>query len=63
MTALHWAAQHGDVDETVRASYTGDPASCLIAVAGAIMYADDFREAAIFWRDRIRKACEKGLSD
>jgi orotidine 5'-phosphate decarboxylase subfamily 2 len=51
--------QHGDVNETVRASFTGDPASCLVAVAGAIMYADNCRDAAIFWRDCIRRACER----
>ena len=49
--------QGGDVDATARASFTGDPASCLIAVAGAIMYADDCRGAAISWRDHIRRAC------
>ena len=49
--------QGGDVDKIVRASYTGDPTSCLIAVAGAIMYADDCRGTAISWRDRIRRAC------
>ena len=55
--------QGGDLDGTVRASFTGDPASCVIAVAGAIMYADDCRGAAISWRDRIRRACGRdGLS-
>ena len=29
--------QGGDVEAAVRASYTGDPASCLIAVAGAVI--------------------------
>jgi orotidine-5'-phosphate decarboxylase len=48
--------QGGDVDSAVRASYTGDPASCLIAVAGAVMYAEDPRAAAMAWRDRIRRA-------
>jgi len=48
--------QDGDVEATVRAAFTGDPASCLIAVAGAIMYAGDPRGAAISWRDRIRRA-------
>jgi ketosteroid isomerase-like protein len=47
----------------VRAAFTGDPASCLIAVAGAIMYADDCRGAAISWRDRIRRACGKDGHD
>jgi orotidine-5'-phosphate decarboxylase len=50
--------QGGDVEATVRAAFTGDPASCLIAVAGAIMYADDPRAAAASWRDRIRAAAE-----
>ncbi len=51
--------QGGDVDEAVRAAFTGDPASCLIAVAGAIMYAEETRAAAIAWRDRIRTACRR----
>ncbi len=51
--------QGGDVDGAVRAAFTGDPASCLIAVAGAIMYAEDSRAAAIAWRDRIRTACRR----
>jgi orotidine-5'-phosphate decarboxylase len=51
--------QGGDVDAAVRAAFTGDPASCLIAVAGAIMYADDQRGSAVAWRDRIRRASER----
>jgi len=50
--------QGGNVEAAVRASFTGDPVSCLIAVAGAIMYADDQRRSAIRWRDRIRRAAE-----
>jgi orotidine 5'-phosphate decarboxylase subfamily 2 len=50
--------QGGDLEATVRASFTGDPASCLIGIAGAIMYADDPRRAAVGWRDRIRRAAE-----
>lgn len=50
--------QGGDVEASVRAAYTGDAASCLIAVAGAIMYADDHAKAARMWRDRIRQAAE-----
>jgi orotidine-5'-phosphate decarboxylase len=55
--------QGGDLDAAVRASFTGDPASCLIAVVGAIMYAEDPRSAAMAWRDRIRSALppNKGL--
>jgi orotidine 5'-phosphate decarboxylase subfamily 2 len=48
--------QGGDVEAAVRASFTGDPASCLVGIAGAIMYANDPRGAAIAWRDRIRRA-------
>jgi orotidine-5'-phosphate decarboxylase len=48
--------QGGDVEAAVRASFTGDPASCLVAVAAAIMYADDPRSTAIAWRDRMRRA-------
>jgi len=51
--------QGGEVEAAVRASFTGDPASCLVAVAGAIMYADDARGAAVAWRDRIRRAAEE----
>ena len=51
--------QGGDVEAAVRASFTGDPASCLIGIAGAIMYADDPRRAAVGWRDRIRRAAEQ----
>ena len=50
--------QGGDVEAAVRSSFTGDPSSCLVAVAGAIMYADDPRAAAIAWRDRVRRAAE-----
>src|SRR3989442_4317011 len=53
--------QGGDVEAAVRASFTGDPASCLLAVVWAIMYADDPRSAAIAWRDRIRRAAEETL--
>ena len=51
--------QGGDVEAAVRASFTGDPVSCLIGVAAAIMYADDPRRAAVAWRDRIRRAAEQ----
>ena len=50
--------QGGDVEAAVRASFTGDPASCLVAVVAAIMYADDPRSAAIAWRDRMRRAAD-----
>lgn len=50
--------QGGDVEATVRAAFTGDPASCLVAVAGAIMYAGDTRAAALLWRDRLRAAAQ-----
>jgi orotidine-5'-phosphate decarboxylase len=51
--------QGGDVEASVRTAYNGDAASCLIAVAGAIMYASDHRKEATMWRDRIRKATER----
>ena len=54
--------QGGDVEATVRAAFNGDPASCLMAVAGAVMYADDPRAAAVVWRDRIRAAAEAGAT-
>ncbi len=54
--------QGGDVEATVRAAFTGDPASCLIAVAGAILFADDPRSAAVSWRDRTRRAAGEVLA-
>lgn len=51
--------QGGDVEATVRAAYTGDPVSCLVAVAGAVMYAEEPRLAALDWRDRIRLVAEE----
>jgi orotidine 5'-phosphate decarboxylase subfamily 2 len=53
--------QGGDVEAAVRASFTGDPASCLVGVAAAVMYADDQRSAAIAWRDQIRRATERTM--
>ncbi len=50
--------QGGDVEAAVCTSFTGDPASCLVAVVSAIMYADDPRSSALNWRDRIRRAAE-----
>lgn len=47
--------QGGDIESAVRAAFVGDPASCLVAVAGAIMYADDPRGAAVTLRDRMRR--------
>lgn len=48
--------QGGDLEATVRAAFNGEPSSCLIAVAGAIMYAEDPRTEAISYRNRIRAA-------
>jgi hypothetical protein len=48
--------QGRDLEATVLASFTGDVASCLIAVAGSVLYADKPRRAALEWRDRIRRA-------
>jgi len=53
--------QGGDVEAAVRAAFTSDPASCLVAVAGAILYADDPRSAAIAWRDCIRRVAGQML--
>jgi orotidine 5'-phosphate decarboxylase subfamily 2 len=50
--------QGGDVVGAVRAAFNGDPASALIAVAGAILFADDPRAEAVTWRDRIRHAID-----
>jgi orotidine 5'-phosphate decarboxylase subfamily 2 len=55
--------QGGDVDAAMAASFTGDPASCLISVTGAIMYAGDPRASAISWRDRMRRAAERRRAD
>lgn len=50
--------QGGDVEAAVRAAFTGDPASCLVAVAGAVMYDDYPRREAIVWRDRMRRIAD-----
>lgn len=50
--------QGGDVVAAVRAAFNGDPASALIAVAGAILFAVDPRAEAVAWRDRIRRAID-----
>jgi hypothetical protein len=42
---------------------TGDAASCLVAGAGAIMYADDPRGAAASWRDRMRRAAQSATRE
>jgi orotidine 5'-phosphate decarboxylase subfamily 2 len=55
--------QGGDVAAAVRAAYNGDPASCLVAVAGAVLYADDPRSAAIDWRDQMRSAARDAGTD
>jgi orotidine-5'-phosphate decarboxylase len=40
-------AQGGDLEVAVRAAWTGDEASCLVAVSRSVLYADDpGREAA-----------------
>lgn len=54
--------QGGDVEAAVRAAFTGDAASCLVAVAGAIMYSDDQRGAAVLWRDRMRRVADDMFS-
>ena len=53
--------QGGDVEAAVRASFTGDPASCLVGVTGAIMYAGDPRAAAMAWRDRMRRTAAQSV--
>ena len=51
--------QGGDIEAAVRASFTGDYASCLVAIVAAIMYADDPRSTAVTWRDRIRRVMDQ----
>ena len=53
--------QGGNLEATVSAAFTGDPASCLVAIAGAIMYEQNPRSAAIAWKERIRRAAEQTL--
>jgi orotidine 5'-phosphate decarboxylase subfamily 2 len=48
--------QGGDVSASVAAAYNGDPASCLVAVSGGILRAEDPRAAAISFRDEISTA-------
>ena len=51
--------QGGNLEAAVRASFTGDYASCLVAIVAAIMYADDPRSTAVTWRDRIRRVVDQ----
>jgi orotidine 5'-phosphate decarboxylase subfamily 2 len=47
-------AQGGDLEESVRAAWNGDEASCLIAVSRAVLYAPDPGIAARTYRDQMR---------
>ena len=51
--------QGGDLEAAVRAAFTGDPASCLVAVASAIMHAENPRVAAMEFRDRMRRVADR----
>ena len=46
-------AQGGDLEESVRAAWNGDEASCLVNVSRGVLYADDPAAAAREYRDRI----------
>ncbi|MBO0688787.1 MAG: orotidine-5'-phosphate decarboxylase [Candidatus Dormibacteraeota bacterium] len=46
-------AQGGDLEASVRAAWTGDPASCLVATSRAVLYADDPAAAARSFKDAI----------
>lgn len=51
-------AQGGDLEESVRAAWTGDEASCLINVSRGVLYAEDPAAAAGGYRDRINAVLE-----
>ncbi len=51
-------AQGGDLEESVRAAWTGDEASCLVNVSRGVLYADDPAAAAREYRDRINAVLE-----
>jgi orotidine 5'-phosphate decarboxylase subfamily 2 len=46
-------AQGGDLEQSVRAAFNGDPASCLISSSRSILYADDPGRAASELKDQI----------
>jgi orotidine-5'-phosphate decarboxylase len=46
-------AQGGDLEESVRAAWNGDEASCLVNVSRGVLYADAPAAAAREYRDRI----------
>jgi len=54
--------QGGDVEAAVRAAHNGDPASCLVGVAGDIMFAENPRASAIKWRDRILRVTQETIN-
>jgi orotidine-5'-phosphate decarboxylase len=47
-------AQGGDLERAVRAAWTGDDASCLVAVGRTLLYADDPAREAAALRARIQ---------
>jgi orotidine-5'-phosphate decarboxylase len=48
-------AQGGDLEGSVRAAWTGDPASCLVATSRAVLYADDPGAAARSFKEAINE--------
>jgi orotidine-5'-phosphate decarboxylase len=48
-------AQGGDLEGSVRAAWTGDPASCLVATSRAVLYADDPEAAARSFKEAINE--------
>lgn len=48
--------QGGSVSNAIAATYTGDPASCLLSTSRSVLYARDPRSAAKGFRDQINSA-------
>jgi len=47
-------AQGGDLEASLRAAWTGDPAGCLVNASRSVIYADDPAAEARSLRDRMR---------
>jgi orotidine-5'-phosphate decarboxylase len=47
-------AQGGDLEASVRAAWSGDPAGCLVSASRSVLYAGDPERAARELRDRMR---------